>query len=101
MRINVYAEELTDEVEIVRKYVDDEEYGPRTFYGIRVYLKSPDVLHHSEADDDRSAVTFFVPWTKEGGHDFPLVKEAFVNMMDSLHEAFMEVAQSKTETVAL
>lgn len=59
MRINVYAEELTDEVEIVVKNVTDDENGTRTFYGLRFYLKSPDDLHHSDEDDDRSAITIW------------------------------------------
>jgi hypothetical protein len=62
MRINVYAEELTDEVVLVSKDVEDEEFGKRTFYGVRVFLKSPPELHHSPEDDDRSAITF---WFRE------------------------------------
>jgi len=68
MRINVYAEELTDEVELVTKKVVDDKFGERTFYGVRVYLASPNVLHDDPEDDDRSAITFWVPWTREGGH---------------------------------
>jgi hypothetical protein len=63
MRINVYAEELTNEVVFVSKDVEDEEFGKRTFYGLRVFLKSPPELHHSPEDDDRSAITF---WFQEG-----------------------------------
>lgn len=59
MRINVYAEELTDEVQLISKTVTDDDFGARTFYGIRVYLKSPSELHHSDEDDDRSAITFW------------------------------------------
>lgn len=57
MRINVYAEELTRECTYITKEVD----GKR-FYGIRLFLKSPHSLHHTEKDDDRSAITFWVPW---------------------------------------
>lgn len=76
MRINVYAEELTQETEVITKTVHDLEFGTRTFYGIRLYLESPAVLHHSTEDDDRSAITFWVPWTREGGHDFAQVTRA-------------------------
>jgi hypothetical protein len=68
MRINVYAEELTDEVELLTKTVNDEKFGERTFYGVRLYLASPDVLHDDPEDDDRSAITFWVPWTRAKGH---------------------------------
>lgn len=41
MRINVYAEELTDEVEIVHKEPSNHTVK---FVGVRMYLKSPDAL---------------------------------------------------------
>lgn len=62
MRINVYAEELTDEVELVSTTINDDEFGVRTFYGVRMFLKSHPDLHHSAEDDDRTAITF---WTKQ------------------------------------
>lgn len=55
-RINVYEEELTSEVEIVET---SPEPG-RTFYGVRIFLKSHPDLHHTIEDDDRSAITFWV-----------------------------------------
>ena len=66
MRLNIYSEELTDEVEVVKKTVTDELFGERSFYGIRMYLKSPKELHDSPEDDDRSAITFWVPATNNG-----------------------------------
>lgn len=59
MRINVYLEELTSEVVVVSKIATGTG---NEFHGARVYLESPDVLHHSELDDDRSAITF---WTED------------------------------------
>lgn len=57
MRINIYEEELTDEVEVVSTVAD---LTGIEYFGTRVYLKSHEDLHHSELDDDRSAVTFWV-----------------------------------------
>ncbi len=57
MRINVYSQELTAEVELISKTSNTG----RTYYGIRLYLASPDILHHTPDDDDRSAITFWVP----------------------------------------
>jgi hypothetical protein len=57
MRINVYSQELTKEIELVHKTADTGI----TYYGVRMYLASPDVLHHSPEDDDRSAITFWLP----------------------------------------
>jgi hypothetical protein len=57
MRINVYSQELTKEVELIGKTADT---GVR-YYGARMYLASPDILHHTADDDDRSAITFWLP----------------------------------------
>ena len=63
MRVNVYAEEITDRVEIVKKTIDGKEY-----IGIRMYLYMPvtkphghirgPFMHHKD-DDDSSAITFW------------------------------------------
>ena len=75
MRVNVYAEEMTDRIEITEKVVDGH-----TFTGLRFYLELPvtvpvvmDGIHHGynqykgpflhrPGDDDSSAVTF---WGKQ------------------------------------
>lgn len=58
MRINVYSQEITKEVITVFKKADDTGI---TYCGVRMYLASPDILHHTADDDDRSAITFWVP----------------------------------------
>lgn len=78
MRINVYAEELTSEVEIVGKKIEDG----REFYAVRLFLKSPKELHHTPTDDDRSAITFWVPWYSGGNHPHDLN-----NVFVALHTA--------------
>jgi hypothetical protein len=57
MRINIYSQELTKEIELVSKMADTGI----TYYGARMYLASPDILHHTADDDDRSAITFWIP----------------------------------------
>lgn len=57
MRINLYSQELTEEVSVVETVAKDT--GNR-FYGLRVFLVSPDTLHAPPRDDDRSAVTFWL-----------------------------------------
>lgn len=64
MRINVYAEELTHDVEVFQKTSDTG----RVFFGVRFYFHSSPLLHFKPGDDDRSAVTFWVPWTQKEGH---------------------------------
>lgn len=61
MRINIYSQELTKEVELVSKVADDTDIE---YYGVRFYLASPDILHHTPGDDDRSAITFWIPNAK-------------------------------------
>lgn len=97
MRINVYAEELTDEVEVVTKTVTDEEFGERTFFGLRFFLKSPPELHHSEEDDDRSAITLWVKWTYERGNDFSLIKDLLDNLKDNLITTWTQQRQREGE----
>lgn len=63
MRVNIYAEEMTDRIEIISKEIDGQ-----TFTGLRVYLELPATVNgqqyqgpfmHRPGDDDSSAVTFW------------------------------------------
>jgi hypothetical protein len=58
IRINVYSQELTKEIKLIGKVAADTGI---TYWGARMYLASPDILHHTEEDDDRSAITFWIP----------------------------------------
>lgn len=93
MRVNVYAEEMTDRVEIISKKIDGA-----TFTGLRFYLYLPVTspvslsqagprLHedsreyqgpflHREGDDDSAAVTF---WGKQ---DLRIVLRKALEMLD-------------------
>jgi len=86
MRINVYAEEITGETELVTKTVTDEKFGERTFYGVRFFLASPPELHSDPADDDRSAITLWVPWTRKGGHNPLPMYRTLMDMIGWLNE---------------
>lgn len=61
MRINVYSQELTSEVLLVEK----ESNTGLTYSAAQLILHSSDKLHHPPQDDDRSAVTFWLPKSKE------------------------------------
>lgn len=86
MRLNVYAEELVDRVEVVSKSPDN--HPNESFKGVRMYLASPDVLHSDPDDDDSSAITIWVPWTKAGGHRPDVVTSLLRKMADALDEAY-------------
>jgi hypothetical protein len=81
VRVNVYAEEMTEEVEIITKKVDGREYT-----GLRLYLYLPvttkdgiqmqGAFIHREGDDDSSAITF---WGKQ---DLRKVLKKSLRMLD-------------------
>lgn len=98
MRVNVYAEEMTDRIEIISKVIDGQE-----FTGLRIYLELPTthvqdginlrpatahdtpndtvlIQHrapfiHRHGDDDSSAVTFW------GKRDLRLVLQKAVDAL--------------------
>jgi hypothetical protein len=57
MRINVYSQELTDEVALVEQKADTGA----VYSGVRFMLHSSPRLHDRPGDDDRSAITFWLP----------------------------------------
>ncbi len=57
MRINVYSQELTNEVVEILK----ESNTGTTYSAVQMILHSSERLHHPPEDDDRSAVTFWLP----------------------------------------
>lgn len=88
MRVNVYAEEMTDRVEIISKEIDGQN-----FTGLRFYLELPCTLPlgnptgsemtnvrgpfiHRPGDDDSAAVTF---WGKK---DLRVVLQKALAMLD-------------------
>ena len=98
MRVNVYAEEMTDRIEIISK----EIYGQK-FTGLRIYLELPVTQNevvdggpyrpsigrevqikgpfiHREGDDDSSAVTF---WGKQ---DLRKVLIKALDMLDTYYQ---------------
>jgi hypothetical protein len=60
MRINVYSQELTSEVVEIQK----ESNTGLTYSAVQMILHSSERLHHPPEDDDRSAVTFWLPKSK-------------------------------------
>jgi hypothetical protein len=57
MRINVYSQELTSEVIALEKVSNTG----RVYQAAQLILHSTERLHHPPMDDDRSAVTFWLP----------------------------------------
>jgi hypothetical protein len=61
MRVNVYSQELTDEVLEITK----ESNTGIVYHAAQLVLLSSFALHHPPEDDDRSAVTFWLPTSLE------------------------------------
>ena len=57
MRINVYSQELTPEVLLIEK----KSNTGITYHAAQMIQHSSPRLHHPPQDDDRSAVTFWLP----------------------------------------
>ena len=84
MRVNVYAEEMTDRVEIINKVIDGQ-----TFTGLRFYLELPATVGgqqhqgpfmHRPGDDDSAAVTFW------GKRDLRKVLRKALAMLDEHYD---------------
>lgn len=85
MRINVYSQELTDEIQTETK----RSNTGIVYTAVRLILHSSPVLHHPPKDDDRSAVTFWLPRTINR-------REAFATTLERLAKA---VRDAPPETV--
>lgn len=84
MRVNVYAEEMTDRVEIISKEIDGQQ-----FTGLRLYLELPATVNgeqyqgpfmHRPGDDDSAAVTFW------GKRDLRTVLRKMLAQLDEHYE---------------
>ena len=84
MRINVYSQELTNEVNVVEK----ESNTGLIYSAVQIMLHSSPMLHHPPEDDDRSAVTFWLPKSEDR-------REQFARTLE--HMA-MEVRNARPET---
>lgn len=75
MRINVYSQELTDEVFLIEKVSNTGV----VYHAAQLILHSSDRLHHPPEDDDRSAITFWLPKSRARREE---VAEAFEKLAE-------------------
>lgn len=97
MRVNIYAEEMTDRVEIVTKTIDGQE-----FTGLRFYLYLPvsnshemkqhrGPFIHRPGDDDSAAVTFW------GKRDFGAVLRKALVLLGAHYEDRAKAAEKRDD----
>jgi hypothetical protein len=79
MRVNVYSQELTSEVVLIKK----ESNTGIVYHAAQLILHSSDRLHHPPADDDRSAVTFWLPRSSERREEMAKAFEKIAEMFRS------------------
>lgn len=65
MRINIYSQELTNEVQVEEKVSNTG----LVYTAVRMILHSSNKLHHPPRDDDRSGVTYWLPKSSERRED--------------------------------
>lgn len=83
MRINVYSQELTSEIVKVEKVSNTG----LTYSAVQLILHSSEFLHHPPKDDDRSAVTFWLPKSPERREE---LADTFERMATAVREAKSE-----------
>jgi hypothetical protein len=83
MRINVYSQELTSEAILLEKLSNTG----LTYSAVQLILHSSERLHHPPEDDDRSAVTFWLPKSKERRRE---LADTFRHMANLISQAQLE-----------
>lgn len=71
MRINVYSQELTNEVHLISK----KSNTAIEYHAVQLMLHSSPMLHHPPKDDDRSAITLWLPRSPERRQELALALE--------------------------
>lgn len=77
MRINVYSQELTSEAHGIFK----KSNTGVTYSAVQLMLHSSEKLHHPPEDDDRSAVTFWLPKSQDRREALALTFEEMARMV--------------------
>ena len=77
MRINVYSQELTAEAHVIEK----ESNTGLVYSAVQLMLHSSEKLHHPPADDDRSAVTFWIPKSRHRREELATTFEQMAQMV--------------------
>lgn len=77
MRVNIYSQDLTGEVRLIEKKSNAEV----VYSAVQMILHSSDKLHHPPQDDDRSAVTFWLPNSNARRNELALAFRVMANLV--------------------
>jgi hypothetical protein len=84
MRINVYSQELLLDMDGEQDEVECgiQQSNTGVGYGfVRMFLHSSDRLHHPPHDDDRSAITFWLPKSRGKREALATIFEEMASMV--------------------
>lgn len=104
MRVNVYSQELTDEIKIIvkRKITDGKE---TKFEAVQMILQSSPLLHDTPEDDDRSAVTFWLPKSEarrmQLADTFAKMSEAVTNIIAGDFDDIIKQNDKQSDTLEI
>ena len=88
MRVNIYSQELTNEVNVISKLSNTGI----TYSAIQFMLHSSPKLHSTPDDDDRSAVTFWLPKSKDRRE---VLAQAFESAANAVRKAEPETGSDE------
>ena len=77
MRVNVYSQELTNECALISK----ESNTKLVYHAVQFMLHSSPMLHHPPEDDDRSAVTFWLPRSRSRREELAATFEKMASLV--------------------
>lgn len=85
MRLNLYSQELIlDDSDRALEIVTKESDTGVVYSGIRMFLHSSDKLHDTDDDDDRSAITWWLPKSAKNRHALVDLFIQMANMVDDV-----------------
>lgn len=87
MRLNVYSQELVLDDDRPLELITQKADTGVTYSGVRMFLKSPEALHDRPGDDDRSAITFWLPKSEHNRRELALL---FHRLGTMVHDAAPE-----------
>jgi hypothetical protein len=81
VRINIYSQELILDGDRPLELITQEADTNVVYSGVRIYLKSPEALHDRPGDDDRSAITFWLPKSQRNRFELEALFDAMSAMV--------------------
>lgn len=82
MRINVYSQEINLDARQLESVEQQADTGI-TYSAVRMFLHSSDRLHDVPGDDDRSAITFWLPKSQIKRQALSNVFHQLANLVDA------------------